>query len=179
MPPPATACSMPPSRGGQGARRPRQCRGRAWALHLHHARQSSTARPSRWRSARKAPPPCWRARSKPCSSPASRQSWRARASAPQGLRDTVAKTVCRSPRPPPSLGAAAARSLPPRRPERCGGRGRPHPRRRTPCGRIGGPCPGARARRPDRLRPRRSRISSRSRPCSACRRPTCWSSTAW
>ena len=60
----------------------------------------------------------------------------------QALRARRRQDRSRCPLPPPSLGAAAARSLPPRRPERRGGRGRPHPRRRAPW--RGSPAAGLR-----------------------------------
>ena len=59
----------------------------------------------------------------------------------------------RWPRAPPPLGAAAAGTIPPRRPQRRRSRSDSHLRRRD-CGLAGN---GHRPRRPDRLRPRRSR----------------------
>ena len=71
----------------------------------------------------------------------------------QGLRERVAKARPRRRAPPPPVGAPAAGPVPPRCPERRGGRGRAHPCRRAPRRGLRRPH-SPRPRGADRLRAR-------------------------
>ena len=93
MPPPATACSMPPCRAPPRRAAFPSTSSTRRSSPPSSRRPSSTAIPSRSRSAPKAPRPCWRARSRPGSRPGCPPTSARSPSARRRCASRVAKAV--------------------------------------------------------------------------------------